>query len=96
MALIALGTSICLSAQQIVSEEIIATPDCTLQDCKTDEGYVIRVIGSGENVLRDAADTEDAHAKNRRVEISGELKQQVQTLAPKDPASAELSGRFVV
>jgi len=71
--------------------------NCTLEDCKTDDGYVIRVLGSSEDLLRDTDDTEEAHRNNRRVEISGQLNQKVISRTPLvDPASAQVSGKFVV
>lgn len=69
---------------------------CTVQDCKTDDGYVIRILGEGEKVLRNLGNSENDHAENRRVEISGQLNQAVNTVTSKDPASAQVSGKFVV
>jgi len=84
----------------LVSQEQVSQPidNCTLQDCKTDSGYVIRVLGKGEIELRDTDETEQAHSKNRRVDIKAQLNQ-VNTQAvesPNDPASADVSGQFVV
>ena len=100
VALIALGSGLSLSAEKVdvaPTAPVVIEENCTLQDCSTDDGYVIRVIGAGENVLRNPSDTEQSHAENRRVEIAGELRQkQLNPQVTKDPASAELSGRFVV